>query len=550
MKGLFGIIGLWGVLCIPFVSRPFFFDDPVVALSAKAAANHPLHPYDYAMDLRYPGEAMWPRGGRPANTHPPLSAWVLGGVGCLWGWDAPEQPFHVVMMVVSAMGLFFLARLALSFNIPASIAVGAAAFSPIFFLSSLTLYPHVFYWVAYVATLFYAWNNLKRPSVQGAFGIGFGLSAAALSLHQWPLLVFLLIVLYACRGRSRAAWATLTGGLFLFLLVYGGWMMWERHVYGAPQFWNSFQVRTASAATPSWAFVLPLLFWGGGWPLAALGLAALYRSSKITLGAISVLSAVLGFVFASSAGGFPTLQGIQVGLFFGIGAAFAAAVLFEAVNGDETDRLLALWFGIEFVFVQYFLTYTAGHHLLPVLSPAVLLAARWCYRKGWPLWLAPIFLSLMAALSFVLAQGDAQAARVAPRAAQELRLEGRRFIWGNEFSGTLYYFKKMGWRAFDIRDGQSGDWLVMPMRMNVQGALPPEWLERLKPAGFKRYYISSPWRTFSIPDSAGWYSSSWGAFPYTWSRAPVEDFRLFQIQAPKRIPKKSMPTSATDPTRP
>src|SRR5437762_5983609 len=95
------------VCLLPFAGRPWFFDDSSVLLTAEAARQHPLHPYDYRMNFSVPDQAVWPRGGLPGYTHPPLSAWALAPWICSppRSRKHPEWPLHLFMFALALSAL-------------------------------------------------------------------------------------------------------------------------------------------------------------------------------------------------------------------------------------------------------------------------------------------------------------------------------------------------------------------------------------------------------------------------------------------------------------
>lgn len=509
-----------------FVRRPWFFDDPSVIITARTALQNPLHPYDYAMDLAVPGQTNWIRGGYPAYTHPPLSAWFLALVLRTAG-ESP-LPLHAAMFALALASMLVVDRLFAEWSETPERAVFLWAFSPVFFLSALTLYPHFFYFFFYALSLLIARHLMDRGGLWVP-GLGLSLTGAALSLHQWPVLVVVLGFFFWSRS-NQIPWNRIGGAALLFVFLYGGWCLWESRTYGMPHLMATFHVRAAVNSYAWVAFFLPSVFLAGGLPATAMAWLFWWKNSKFVTCALTLSFAGLTFLFARSHGGFSLGQAVLLAFWICTAVGFFCAIGDTWKAGDKTDRFFIGWFLIEFIFVQKFLVFPSGHHLLEVALPATLLAVRLAHRAqlgawGWRVALAASFLLVLA-----LAQSDLALARIGPRVASDLsNLSGRRFFWGNDFSGYAYYLKRNGWRAYDIRrTPQPGDYLLLMQNQNAQG--PAGFLSNgsWKLLGKRDYHMANPFRTWSISDAAGWYSASWGALPYSLSRGPAERVFLFQ----------------------
>ena len=286
---------LFVVSLLPFVRRPWLFDDPSVVLTAQAAAAHPLNPYAYNLDLQYPDQPNWPAGGLPAYTHPPFSTVCLGELLRVSGNH--EWPLHVFMFALALVILGLLRPFVASFTGESDVALFWLMFSPVFFLTTLTLYPHFFYFLFYIATLTCAWKLRQKHSWQWGAAMGLTLTLAALSLHQWPILIGLLVLFFVFEARTIDAWRSAFIGIIIFALLYGSWCLWETHLYGIPHFLATMRVR-ATGTTYAWrAAFLPLVFLVGGVPVMAIAWTALLQRSRAI---VMLLLAILGLMFLVS----------------------------------------------------------------------------------------------------------------------------------------------------------------------------------------------------------------------------------------------------------
>lgn len=529
MLGL--VIATFLVASVFFLRRPWLFDDPVVLLSARAAALHPLHPFDYTLDLAYPDTPIWPRGAMgPAHTHPPFSSWVLGYWMRLVGEH--EVALHAVMVAWSVASLMAAAFLLGVLGQATAPVVGALVASPVFFLTTLTLYPHFFYVTFYWLALALAWRTLAAPSPLKTVALGAALIGAAFSLDHWPVLVF-LIALASLQPRASGGRRAVALALALFAVVYGAWCVWELHLRGMTHLHANLLVRVRGAYAWRAAF-LPLVFLSGAVPLIGVAWRTLRRESP-TIFTVLLGAAVAGALFFHSArGGFSASQAFLIAVELTTGLAFLAALVLRLrAPLDAVDRVLLVWFGIEFVFVLRFLPWPSGHHLLQVALPALLLAYRMHQRAGGtPFgWMSAVILS--GILTLTVAQGDLQEAWLGPRLAHDVaQVPAPRYYWGNDFSGLSWYLKQAGWRPYDSRVPlPAGAYVLMAHNLNMQG--PPFFLrtQRMARVADLPYRIASPWRTLSINDSAGWYSASWGALPFSWSTQPADVFTLYRASA-------------------
>jgi len=520
--------GVFAASLLPFIHRPWLFDDPSVIITARAAMRAPWRPYDYSMDLGAPDRPIWLPGEGPAYTHPPFSAWVLGGAMTFFGEH--EAVLHLTVW------LFMFAATALGKKIAQILDVDDEflgylfAFSPVIFLSSLTLYPHVFYFTFYLLSLWIALRINRGAGMGWVAALGASLALASVSLDHWPILVVLVgFILWRPSVLKAQRWIPRIVPFAIFGTLAGAWSLWEIHIYGTSHFWANFHVRT-HGSYPWQAAVLPSIFMAGGLPFIVVGWPFLFRRSKIAFGSAICLAFGAWGLFCSHQGGFTLCQGGLLSLELSTGLVFLMGIGFLWMEpAPPLVRLIAGWLLLEFLFVQKFLTYPSGHHLLMMALPATLLTGQMVKRLAWSARTKSWGCVAMMILTLALAHADYEEAKIGPRLVHDVSvLSGRRYYWGNDFSGFCYYLKMAGWQAYDPRIPlKPGEFLLVPRNFNVQG--PPRFLtgSGLRLLGTQSYWVSSPLRTFSLEDSAGWYSASWGALPYSFSTGPAETFYLY-----------------------
>jgi hypothetical protein len=520
-------LAIFGAALIPFLHRPVFFDDSSVIITARAAAEHPLHPYDYRMDLGLPDEPVWKPGEGPAYTHPPMSGWILGGVIRCFGEHMAA--LHLTMWLFAVGALVVARKIIRELGFAQDVPLWLFAFSPAFFLTSLTFYPHLIYATFYFWAIGLALSLRKQKKASQMLLLGTCLALAALSLDHWPILVILVSLILWQERDKHSIWRPWLVSLIVFVILFGIWNAWEIHVYGRSHFLANLHVR-AGGSHPWIAILLPLVFLSGGLPQIGIAWWYMARRSKIALTGFLVLAAGLLLIFAGRSGGFSILQAALLSLEFTTGLVFLASMVWLWRETPEpSGRFVMVWFLIEYVFLQKFLVYPSGHHLLMVALPATLLSVRMVQALDW----TPARIRLcgvgIALLTFGMALADQEAARIGPAVANELSgLAPDRYYWGNDFSGLSHHFKAAGWKVLDPRlPIKRGAIVAVPRNFNVQG--PPVFLNPhdYRLIGIKAYPLKLPFRTWSISDSAGWYSASWGALPYTLSWGPAETFYVY-----------------------
>jgi hypothetical protein len=504
------------------------FDDPVFVVRARAIASHPLKPYDYMLDSDRPDEAAWSPGALPTDTNPPLEAWLLAPFAK--AGKGAEAPLHLLMLLVAFLCLGALSGPAAALTGESDRTLLFFALSPTFFLTALTLYAHFFYLLFFAMALACAWRAAAAGSLRAGLGFGLSLVLAALSLHQWPMalldcLVVFVVVGKGVPGKGRA----LAAGLALFILAYGGWCLWETKVYGMPHFWGTYRLRSGAKTGYDWpASFVPLTFLAGGVPAVAAAWPLLFRRSRRVFAGLLASADLLFLFFRSPLGGFDGLVSVELSVFLATGAAFLCALPLVWAG----SRLLTALFLLEFLFVQRFLTLTAGHHLLTLGFFATALAVRMADAAGIGSVGRRRAAVALAALTLSLAWADLREASISRLVARDFPPPaGKRhhYYWGNTFSGISYYLKEEGWSPYDPRvPMKADDELVVYRNLNAEPVPPFLRREAFTLEKDVEYPGGFGLRTFSVVDEVGWYSASWGVLPWGFSERPLERLQLLK----------------------
>jgi hypothetical protein len=118
-----------------------------------------------------------------------------------------------------------------------------------------------------------------------------------------------------------------------------------------------------------------MVFLAGGLPVIAVSWAYLLRRSRIVCLGLAALALATWTLFCGAHGGFTVLQGGLLSLELTTGLAFLVSLLW-LWREDQTlsVRRMIGWFLVEFLFLQRFLVYPSGHHLLMLALPVTLLS--------------------------------------------------------------------------------------------------------------------------------------------------------------------------------
>jgi hypothetical protein len=195
---------------------------------------------------------------------------------------------------------------------------------------------------------------------------------------------------------------------------------------------------------------------------------------------------------------------------------------------------LALWLMGAAAFAILFAPFMAMRHLMPALAPLLLLLGRNLRAGRRSVWAG---LALTAALGIWLAASDFAYAGVYPAAASEIAtsLPTTTTRWMLGHWGWQWYGQQDGLVSYDVVRSTlaTSDYVVVP-------SVPHQAAPQLE-AGQRLVLISTitvpgtplTWlRTMSAQPYGGYYSFSIiaGSLPWTFSSAPLEQFRVYQVQ--------------------
>ncbi|MBI4875413.1 MAG: glycosyltransferase family 39 protein, partial [Acidobacteria bacterium] len=481
-RGVWIVLGLVLLLRLPFLNQAIQGDDVKYIALAQHAQIDPLHPKH--TPYVFEGKVVDMRG----HPHPPLNAWVLGGLLALVG-DVYEVPYHAAYIVFSVIAALAMWSLALRFSSRPLLATLLFLATPAFVVNGGSLesdLPFLAFWLAAVALFVRA---ADRRSLAILMAACLTMALAALAAYQ---AVVLVPVLAACLWFHQRRWRWGWLALATPPLVLAAWQVWERASTGA----------------------LPAAVLAGYFQTYDLqSLANKLRNA----GALTVHSAWLvfpGLVLAAFRRWWPVaVAAAAAGFFLDAHPLFwvsfgTGVLLIASLCKPDFLRAWALLF-----FAAALAMFFAGsaRYLLPMAAPVALLVTE--QLRDRPRWLAAGF-ALQLALSLALAAVNYQhwdGYRLAARALAGDAARGR--VWTNGEWGLRFYLEAEG--ALPIQEGQA----VQPGEIVVSSELayPISYTTgggRLTRMAEWEIGSPLPLRLIGLGARSGWSTASFGLRPF------------------------------------
>jgi hypothetical protein len=494
------VLGLAGLLALPFLGKAFSIDDAVYLRIARHIREAPLEPYSFSYNWNLSPAPIWIN-----DFNPPLHHYLLAALP-----HSPEALAHLAFLPFSLLcaGL----SLAISRRLcrdpwPATLCV---LFCPAYLIAStsvMTDLPLLAFWLAAV--------HLTLAAAEGReallWGAGAAAAAAAMTKYFGLAAAPLLLAYWLMKKRRPSI------HLAAFLLPFAALALWSWVSLRQAGFIHALGSAGVGLGVRRESPAVVLSFLGGSllWPLFACP-RALKRPSLL---AALAAAAALGALY------WPRVPPAARPCFLFMvpaGAMLCATALESALlRPDAESGMLILWFAGTVAFAGGLNWTVNARAFLPAALPAALLAARRMEgrKTRWPL----VLLSTLA-VSLLLAcadQGFAWAQRrFARTTARDLLRSGSRVRFIGHW-GFQHYMEAEGAEPFDYRnpDLRPGD--LIAVSMNNTGVLPPpEGLgRRLKRVSVER--IANPFGAQlqdNFGNSAGFYCSLFGPVPYSFAR--------------------------------
>jgi len=521
------------VLFLPFIGRAYFVDDYYFVTMARGILEHPTRPYDFRSDDAGKDNIAWERGQPPRMVNPPLFHYYLAAVMHICG-DDRSWVLRLSMLPfawVSVLSMFILGRHFVrdSFGATALFAV-----TPVFWLTSYSLLIDSMLIAWLLAALVVFFRACEKKSIAWSLLSGVLMGAAILTKYFGVIVIalaFLWLVLDADRRRWWGAYASFP----VCLSLLAAWSIWNIQTYGETHLLAS--MARGVKADQSLIFYLNKIisvasFLGGGSVFLLAGFPLLWKQSRVVFAGLLAVLAGFVWLFQSAAGGFSVSISVQLGLWIGATFAFVALLILKPLHDHRW--FLTGWVLLGLLELIVVMPWVAGRYMLCILPALCWLVWGELETRAWHGFRKGI-LATTGVIGLLVAWGDqSQANTIYTLASQvESRLPvsaaSRRYYLGDTFSGFRAYLQDMKWEAaFPDQSFQKGDVLLFARyRLSAWWRLPDSaYWERVGSIVFQN---SCPVRVMSIPSSAGWYASVWGALPYVFVREPLEDYRLLRL---------------------
>lgn len=530
-KEIILLIGALVVMLCPFLNRPFYIDDYYHFLMAKGIVENPLRPYDFLADDAGPNNAGWERGHPPRMVNPPLMHYYLAGIIKLFGQEIWK--LHLAFMifpVLSVISMYLISKLFLNNYLSATLLFMV---NPIFWVTSNAFMLDSPKLTFYLLSLLFLFYGLKRDKKSLLFLSGLSMGLAILSKYTALTIipVALLYIVLTKNNWFRYIWFFLIPVAIVFL-----WSVWNFLTYGQPHIVAAF---SRGATPPSFLpkTVAVLTFLSGG---TIFLLTSFWFNIKDKLAVLSSVSLFVFFVyiFSSDFGGFSLTQSVLLSLFLIMSVNFLYSIaknikLFKSKN----DIFLVGWLSILLLSLVLVMWWTSGRYFMSLLAPLSIVFIKLSdgFRSNFG---RKVFINLTVFITFFgglsLAYTDYIQAAVNIKIARDIKTvkTDRGYFKGESFIGVSAYLKEAGWKTvFPESILKVGDYFL-------EGTIssPTVWMFPPKIEGKLRYLRSFeyrswiPLRIMSVPASAGFYASCWGALPWSVSRLPIERYNLYVVE--------------------
>ncbi len=516
-------------LSAPFLNRAFFVDDSYFVEIASWLKIHPLAPYDFRTDDAGLGNPGWERGGlvrmvNPLGHHYLLAVLLKMGEGRIWFLRLGT----VLLTSFSALFIFELAR---RFTAHPFTATVLAALSPPWWLTAHSLLIDSTMGAFFIAGLFFFIRAAETDSLRRAVMAGVLMGIAILCKYPAVLVLPVTAAWVALNHRkARRPWILVLSWVIAlgFLCAYSGW---TASLYGRPHIMAASARMVGSFGWPK-ALALAVFFSGS----TLIPLTAWLVSGNVGRAIGFSVGAIVAGALSSTWGGFTGVQASLIGLWVSTSALFMGQVARLHKSWlIPRDLFLLVWCG-GFLLMMIFVMDWVAVRYFHVVVPALAMVAVRFIEICWPGRERALFNGLMGVMfvtGLSLAYADYQQAEPGRQIGPILAEHGfpggeRHFYLGDSF--TMSYLRNYGWTpCFEQTELRPGD-IVLAKEVTM----PLVWFARknlpLRRLGTFEFGTRFPLKVMDMKGSAGFYASVWGALPFTFSDAPWERFRVYEVE--------------------
>jgi hypothetical protein len=542
---------------LPFSGKAFHIDDPLFVWTAQQIAHHPLNPYGFRL--------VWYVTDMPMSAitkNPPLSSYYGALIGVVAGWS--ERAWHLGFLLPALAAVLGTYRLAERFTASPGIAapgiaapgvaapmIAAAAtlFAPGFLVSATGVMCDVMMLALWVWAVIFWLQGMDSGKALHFVASSVLIAACALSKYFGASLILLLPAYSLLKQRRVAGWVWY---LFIPIASLAAYQLWTKALYGRGLLWDAAEyarspqhVDQASHLTSG---LVGLSFLGGCALPILLFSPFLWNRRQWILGglAAAVAGLAVGMRWLLPLIHDPRQHWMSIGVQFAFYVAGGISVLglviadyrkHSSKQRDADSVLLALWVLGTFLFAAFVNWTVNARSMLPLIPAAAILLARRLDEDETPVastWrssmklVVPLVLSAVISLS--IAWGDMAFANSGRSVATHRQIQSQTgSVLFEGHWGFQYYMQLFGARPveYDKFTFQAGDVVVIPENTTSTFPIAPQFV-----AEQQTLQIDPHAHAATMALGAGFYSSVWGPLPFSFGRAPAEQYLVVRLQQP------------------
>ncbi len=521
---------------IPFLDKPFNFDDPLFIWTARHIQLHPADPFGFDVNWYAKVMPMW-----QVTQNPPLASYFIALVTTVLGWS--EMALHSAFLLPASLVILGTYRLARHFCERPLLAALATLLTPVFLVSSTTVMCDVLmlsFWVWAVVFWFEGWAKEKSGFL---FLSGLLMGLATLTKYFGIGLVPLLLAYSVFRLRRwewRLVW------LLVPVIALASYEVWTKRLYGHGLFSQAMEYAGGAkqnlGASKTASIFIGLAFAGGSTGLVALLAMRFWTGRRLlVIGLAGILAALIplasGMLFKRYTAPLADAR-LAMDFQFIIWVMMGLAVLVLAVedfqrNRDSNGILLALWVVGTFVFASFFNWEINTRSVLPLTPAVAILLARRLNNSAAKNDRSEFLILVSAAgLALLVAWSDFRLAGACRSGAQNVADKLSHpvgTVWYQGHWGFQFYLDKLGLPAMDETSKlQAGDFVVVPLDNTCLIDLNPDAFE------LRETIITAGPRlltTMSSGAGAGFYASAYGPLPFAFGAIAPEKVLILRLKS-------------------
>lgn len=278
-------------------------------------------------------------------------------------------------------------------------------------------------------------------------------------------------------------------------------------------------------------------------PILLIGLLKTRTDIKKYIGVL-VISIVIAI---ASAGKYSILNKILFVIFLS-GGIFTTTKIIEIpiYNKNKDDIFLSAWYIIYLITIIFLLPFGCVRYTLPMLPPLIILFVKQARKKFKEEKNFKIFaysgIVCTIITGIAVAYADYEYANVYRDFARKFNDKyeiKRNDVWFTGEWGFRYYMEENDYKYIISIDNsqKEGDLVVIP-DLPCPSPLHPKLKSRLKLKDTVVYNSKFPIRVMNREAYAGFYASGYGMLPYSFSYAPLETFKIYEVEIMNEFLKK------------